>query len=412
MNERYLRLELQLLSPTCIGQRPTAPGALAQTLNYLSGTAVRGGIAGHWLGGRRYDDLHDDESQQFSELFLRGQVRFGNALPLDSKAVTEVVPRTAWTAKRLGGWRGDGNSGVRDVLSLLLQLSPTAMQQQAGDAISFDEQTAQDLEKENLKSLDQEFALHQSGSWRGHSPARRLISRTALAAPQGDNDRGLASEGQLYSFEALETRQRFATILSGAAERIEALDKLLTPSNNTSAGIILRMGQGRSRGMGQVLVTDRSLVMPKERSAEQLMEQAEQFSARANAPQGTVFLPVTLESDLLLRDRYLLPCSSGEPRETLARYLPNPPVSMRLRAATQSTRWSGGWDELRRMPRPAQLAVVMGSVWVFEVERSALHAAVSWWLEAERRALGERRIEGYGRVQLLHPLHTEERDLW
>jgi CRISPR-associated Csx10 family RAMP protein len=397
MNERYLRLELQLLSLTCIGQRPTAPGAVAQTLNYLSGTAVRGGLAAHWLGGRRYDDLRNDEARQFSELFLQGRVRFGNALPLDSKALTEVVPRTAWTAKRHGGWRGDGKSGVRDVLSLLLQP---------------DEQTAQELEE--LESLGQEFALHQSGRWWGHNPARRLISRTALAAPQGDNDRGLASEGQLYSFEALETRQRFATILSGAAELLEALDKLLTTSKDTSEAGVLRMGQGRSRGMGQVLITDRRRVMPKERSAEQLAEQAEQFSARAHAPKGIVFLPVTLESDMLLRDRYLLPCSSGEPRETLARYLPNlpAPATMRLHTATQSTRWIGGWDEIRRMPRASQLAIVMGSVWVFEVERSELHAAVSWWLEAEHRALGERRGEGYGRVQLLHPLHTEERDLW
>jgi hypothetical protein len=111
---------------------------------------------------------------------------------------------------------------------------------------------------------------------------------------------------------------------------------------------------------------------------------------------------------MILRDHYLLPCSSGEPSVTLCRYLPNPPGSMRLAAAFQGTRWVGGWDMIREVPRTPELAVEQGSVWVYQVDRHQLDAAVTWWTEAEAQRLGERTALGYGRVCLLHPFHTAE----
>jgi hypothetical protein len=126
------------------------------------------------------------------------------------------------------------------------------------------------------------------------------------------------------------------------------------------------------------------------------------------------YLPVTLESDTILRDHYLLSSSSGDPTETLWRYLPVADPALRqmaLHTAVQSTRWLGGWDELRRLPRPPQLAVQQGSVWVYRVPArdDLLDAALRWWLQAEADGVGERRSEGFGRVRLLHPVHMEDR---
>jgi hypothetical protein len=115
---------------------------------------------------------------------------------------------------------------------------------------------------------------------------------------------------------------------------------------------------------------------------------------------------------MILRDRYLLPCASGEPSETLNRYLPGAPAEMNLRLSIQDAHWVGGWDMVRGLPRAPRLAVRQGSVWVYSVPNANLSDAIAWWVRAQRDGLGELRGQGFGRVRLLHPLHAEERDRW
>jgi CRISPR-associated protein Csx10 len=148
----------------------------------------------------------------------------------------------------------------------------------------------------------------------------------------------------------------------------------------------------------------------QQRFMKDIVSTIEDFSQRAGAPAEYAYLPVTLQSDVILRDHYLLPCSSGALQETLVRYAPDPGITMELYDALQSTRWISGWDELRRMPRPLQLLVQQGSVWVYRVKQTELATAITWWLERETQGIGERRNEGFGCVRLLHPLHAEERE--
>jgi CRISPR-associated Csx10 family RAMP protein len=385
-----LQLHLLLLSPTCVGRRPTSPGQIAETQSYLSGTVLRGAVAALLLAGRHFYQLPDEDRQQFKRIFVDEQVHFGNAIPFSHKGRTWIVPGTAWSDKRRGGWSGDKNKpGVTDVLPLLLRNQDT----------------------EDLDRVGDEFVLEPRGPrWKGISVRRRLISRTAIADSGGSptGGRGTAADRLLYSFEALETRQEFSAILDGPDGLIDVLRSRLQRDT------VLQIGQGRSRGLGQVQITNIGIVPREVRDAGRLADTAREFSqAVADDHPTHSYLPITLVSDMLLRDNYLIPCTSGELSVTLSRYLSNPsPPSLELCYAIQDTRWVGGWDDFRRLPRAPQLAVTQGSVWVYRIANDDLDQAVAWWLAAEEAGLGERVAEGFGRVRLLHPLHQEVGRIW
>lgn len=385
-----IRVELRLDAPTCIAQRPTAPGQMVTTQGYLSGAALRGAIAARWLAGRKPDELDGEEGRAFELVFQKGAVRFGPGWPMPPETgETWIVPKSAWTAKRDGGWKSDWNAGVHDALPHLLA------------------DTAKDHELlDDLDPFGGEFAWRDgaSGPVGGLEVRRRLIMRSAIGP-----GRGVAADGQLYAFEAIESKQPFVATLTGPDDALEELQK-----RAIVAGATLTLGSRRSAGDGAASMTWVEAVPAVERDVATLIGQARAFSGRAEAKDGQVYLPVTLESDLILRDEYLLPCTSGDPRDTLRRYFPEdpPPGDMRLVTAIQSTRWVGGWDMVRSLPRPPQLAVEHGSVWVYRVPEADLEAAIGWWLRAERDGLGEGLGQGLGGVRLLHPFHAESRKVW
>ncbi len=415
---KTLSLTLKLLAPTCIANRPTARGQIVETLSYLSGTALRGAVAERLLAGRRPAALPPDERARFQRAFLAGEVRFAHGWPQpEPTATTQVVPRSAGSYKRDEGWRARDGRGVFDRLAAMLRLHRLDAQ---GSSAIWDELAHQaDQQMTELEPLNQSFASVTTRIWRGCTPTRRLISRTAITSMERGlptAGRDVAADGQLYSFEALEVGQTFRATVRGPEGLVAWLtqDTLVASVGNTRS--TLTLGQGRSRGLGLVELVHVTPHEPEVRTAETLATQARAFSERAGLPATAgYYLPVTLEADTILRDNYLLPCGSGDPTITLARYRPLTTANgtlfpMTLDDALQSSRWLGGWDLLRRMPRPPQLAVTQGSVWVYHVPHdAALKAAIDWWLAAEQTGLGERCAEGFGRVRLLHPFHAEAR---
>jgi CRISPR-associated protein Csx10 len=410
--KKMMRVVFLLQSPLCIARRPTAPGQPIETLPYLSGTVVRGSIATAWLQGRRFAELSADEQAIFQQLFLFPNVIFRNGLPLPAHKTdvqVEVVPQTAWAHKHDDiGWlykekKGKKGTGVFNQLpTLLCHQDPNA-----------------DRKGDRLDRFDTPFAFLDENNYKGISVSKRMITRTAI-----DSQRGTARDQFLYTLDALETGQGFVATMQGQEKQIKVLERVL--QKNT----ILRMGQARSRGLGEVLVEQvvlshvPDLAQEKKQALAHVRSFTQMVRKRANGPlldeQGNplgkdmMLLPVTLESDVLLRDIYLLPSSDPRPSTTLGRYLALPEsleqeMQLHLPGMMQSSHWIGGWDELRRIPRPPQLAIAMRSVWTFRVPSAHLDAAVTWWLQAQQQGLGERCNEGYGQIRLCHPLHMKEK---
>lgn len=418
-------LQIELRAPTCIALRPASPGQVSETLPYLPGTTIRGALAQRWLAGRRLEALPAREMELFQNVMLTGTVQFHHAWPEPEQPReqrTEIVPLTAAGHKRDPGWINDNGKGVIDLLAPLLRLRRV-------DDPALADQIA------NLERLEQRFAQVEGRSWHALKVRRRLISRTAvnpMLGPIPRHVRDVASDGQLYSIVALEAGQLFRTRIQGPAALIGSLavhtlglppdtaEEALAEQVRTllaNQDLLVTLGQGRSRGLGQARLRIASSPNTQARDPARLAVQAEAFSRRAGLPTTEgFFLPVTVESDLLLRDRYLNPSSTMAPTETLSRYRPlssdgtirGTPFTMTLVESVLATRWLGGWDELRRLPRPPLLALQPGSVAVFQVGTSDLTTAIGWWQAVERDGIGERTAEGFGHVRLLHPLHADE----
>ncbi len=433
---KTLRVVFRLLSPLCIARRPTAPGQPIETLEYISGTVVRGALATAWLQGRRFEQLEPNEQEQFRDLFLSQHMVFGNGLPLPEyqpDVTVEVVPQTAWCQKYDNvGWSHDVHprtkkrgKGVFDQLQLLLcGQDPNTGREGEAKLDRFDKTFAY-CEENHYKSVKTTptnatttptIAYCEGKHYKKVQVSKRLITRTAI-----NSKRGVAQERFLYTLEALETGQQFSSTIRGPEAHIAAIQQVL------QAGLLVRMGQARSRGLGEVKVERVEESIPKSDSVQDAMAKGEAFTQMVRARAECLFhdehgnllgddmllLPVTLESDVLLRDNYLLPSSDPRPTVTLGRYCPLPSeliehMHLHQPGLVQSSHWIGGWDELRRVPRSPQLAISMRSVWTFRVPQAHLEAAVGWWVQAQRQGLGERRNEGYGRVRLCHTLHTRK----
>lgn len=400
---KTLRVVFRLRSPLCIARRPTAPGQPIETLHYLTGTVVRGGNSNRWLQGQLYDDLPPAEQKTFRELFLNPAVTFRNGVPLpggSTQATIEVVPHTMWKQKYdETGWVNENGMGVSDYLKTFL----------------CNESVPDGMERFSTSFASREGRRYTSKDLK---PPTRLITRTAV-----DSRRGTARDGFLYTLEALETGQRFRGIISGPEQLLAQLQAVGLRENQA-----LSMGQGRTRGMGEVTIEKvEELAAPDlEQEQAQAVENVKRFTHMVrdcasplrdedgnSLNDDTMLLPVVLESDVLLRDNYLLPSSDPQPFATLGRYLPlsatlNTQMVLHRAGVVQSTTWIGGWDAIRGVPRSPQLAVMMGSVWTFRVPSAHLDEAVAWWLRAQQEGVGERRNEGYGRVRLCHPMHLME----
>jgi len=386
-----LTLTMLLRSPLCIARRPTAPGQTTTTLTYITGTVLRGALAAVWLHGRRSAEITGAERERFQRIFQSNEVTFGNAVPFTNAAPTIVAPQTLWREKNTSGWLVTGGSGVSDMLTTFLQDAP---------------------ETDGCERIDDLFlAVDGASRYQGHSVARRLIMRSEL-----HNQRATTQAGQLYTLEAIEAGQYFQGCVTGPDDLITDLRMTARLADEP----LLGMGRGRSRGLGEVLCTLEPPTASVPHDANALSDAIESFTRMVRGDHENLMLdtmalgddlllPITLLSDVILRDQYLLPSSDAQPITTLRRYRPLPPqlTTMQLvrSGVVQSTQWIGGWDEVRRLPRQPQLAIALGSVWTFRIPRAALVPAINWWLAVEQSGIGERCSEGFGRVQLCHPLH-------
>jgi CRISPR-associated protein Csx10 len=66
-----------------------------------------------------------------------------------------------------------------------------------------------------------------------------------------------------------------------------------------------------------------------------------------------------------------------------------------------------GWNDLWRLPKPDDLAITMGSVFLFGVTAPLNDDLLDILLNIQNNGLGARRREGFGRVVVASPFHWE-----
>lgn len=432
---KYLSLDLTALSPLSI-RADHAPGSAGNS-PYIAGTALMGSLA---AVHRRY---HPEQTGEFERLFLSGQIQYPNLYPAslkhedvkqrDTKRRKEPsdegaqpiypIPKTAQSCKRFAGFISDREiddppHGVHD------GLLDWAVFELAGSQ-TVDALMALRGHKECRKCKK---AMHRfggvyrrtGGTQGGQSRVETGVG-TRLQTHTGiDRGTGTVQEGILYNRQVFEEQARFSGI-------VRLPDELERPFMNFIEQVgesgLVRVGTGRTRGLGKVLLSIGALT-DEPFGLTEFEQRLKNFDNALRRQAGEYlkeielapfYFALTLHAPAILRDPLLRYCGSID-EETLAELLKHsqedaPFVEDDFTRIYQAadTRRVTGWNELWGTPKVNEFAIETGSVFLFSSNAENMSALYQALFELEQRGIGQRRGEGFGRIYVSDPFHVQVR---
>lgn len=362
---RYLPYRLSLRAPAVLTSLAGGPNS-SRTLPFIPGSAMRGAAA------RGFGDPVGDAErlEQFRAVILGNGVYFLNAYPRAGGRRTLPIPVSLFAEKNgsigplgeINAWDLSAFSGTQDDAGTSWPDAP-------------------------LTSFADPFV-----SIGGAQPLRASPARTCRIHQQRDRARGRAwkeerngreeTHGAIFSFESLDGGQEFEGLIQVHAQNEAECDALIATVRNALSGPVL-LGRSRRAGYGG----DAAISWGNARTRE--TEGAGFVSA--DIPVNTEFRAL-LTSACVARDPetgQLDPTQSAvELVERLGR-----------RVKVIARRWSfelvGGFNRKWRLEIPQALACAAGSVLVL---RTTAPIPRDDLLDIENVGLGERRVDGFGRV--------------
>ncbi len=253
------------------------------------------------------------------------------------------------------------------------------------------------------------FYTLKNGKIEQRSVTQRTLTRVAI-----NRRRGTAEDQRLYSLLALNevTEQqptRFCGSLvcpTGKAIEMQAALEALT-----------HLGARQTTGLGAVQVTLSAGVHTFEPVAEiqrrvQAMTTRFQQQAALYEKLGGAPWPITAETIFtvnLLSDAILLAQGWVPTHELSADMLAEATgIKAHLIRAFTTTSIVGGWNVSWQRPKASDVAVTMGSLFVFQADGPLNHDQYRALTQLQLDGIGERRAEGYGQIRICDEFHLME----
>lgn len=362
---RYLPYTLSLRAPavlTSLGGDPTRP----RTLPFIPGSALRGAAA-RGLGDPRADI---GRREVFRQLILDGTVRFLNAYPKAGGRRTLPAPASLRTDKNSAA----GPRGEIEAWDLA--------------AVGHESTGGARWPEASLSELPHPFV-----SVGAAQPLRVGPARGSRVHQQRDRARGRAWKdpgteelhGTIFTFEFLEAEQEFDGLVQILGKNEATCDALAAHVKKALRGPIL-VGRSRRGGYGGDATISWGDLRDREVTGQGIIS--------SDVRKGTSFRAL-LVSAYVGRD---LETGQLDPTHLVSE------VKDRLggRAAVVHRRWRfqlvGGFNRTWRLEIPQALACAAGSVLVLQATDRIPFADL---VAVENAGLGERRVEGLGRVVFL-----------
>jgi len=434
---KHYSIELKAISPLAI-RSDHAPGG-AETAKYISGTTLSGSLAAvHRL-------LHDKNTNDFESLFLSGKVSYPNLYPAlfndPNVYVLDLpvypMPKTAQSCKRFSGFqymtedeirRGeDKGHGVRDGLFdwALFKISRALQRETVAtldilrrhESCTYDTGANPDTPQYCHESMDHFGGYYcRDDSEEDAFFSAQIDAHTRLQTHTGINRQsGTVHEGILYNRQVFDEGMRFGGIVKinddGDDRLIRQFEDFLRDVGNTG---LVRIGTGRTRGMGNVsLTTNPEKDLADRLSAfkgrlvkfnEVLRKEAEKINLQSDLK--PFYFALTLHSPLIINDD-LLRYQSTFDKNTLATLTDISSKKFQSVYQCTSLRRVTGWNQLWGTPRTNEYAIETGSVFLFAYSESLDNALAEALFDLEEQGIGRRRAEGFGRVCVSDPFHLE-----
>jgi CRISPR-associated protein Csx10 len=415
----------------------------AKGADFIPGTTLVGALAA------AYRLLNPTQTDEFERLFLREQVLYPSLYPATFKhenkemqalQATDLpvypLPKTAQSCKRHDGFRlpQDDEVKAHGVHDSLIDWAIAKLGQEYGSSDpllalkkhKFCPWPNDDWPDDN-ETRDKacgEVMDHYRGYYRRHNkkpymiiarPNMRLRTHTGI-----DRETGTVEEGILYNREVFEEGMRFwGSILFPEDDKelvplFEGFIKEIGPTG------LVRIGTGRTRGMGRVTLRVQHLPDEQSRFAsfqqrldklnKKLHDQAADFGL--NGLDNKFYFALTLHSPLILCDEFLRYRGTidHDVLQKLLQDLPGAdceiPGLKRIYQAASVSRITG-WQEMWGLPRTNEYAIDTGSVFLFECTAPLDEKVRERLFKLEEQGLGKRRVEGFGRICISDQFHQE-----
>lgn len=383
----------------------------SSTLTYVPGSASLGGLAGAYCSLRESMQTDDVSREHFADWFLGENLYCGNLYPamFDSDALrnhempVHPIPSTARSCKRFPGFRfgaheaDDARHGVTDAL---IPLTLFALTGEGRPGVLGHLQNCP-ICSEPLDSFSGFYRRGAKADEVGRSEVRlALRTRSGIAFSTGT-----AQQGVLYSREVLQEGSTFWGLWRIPDAGGKSFESFVEEAVNAGR---VRLGNNRTRGLGCVSIEMREQAGEDCDTLRQRVQAFDVALRQAATEAGietpaALYVPLTLTSDAILYDRLLRPqlqVTSGYLSEKWA--LTGATVISQVSAVHRLQGWSALWG----LPKPDELAIAMGSVFV--VALTSINAETWSRLHAlQEHGLGSRRTEGFGALRVADSFHFE-----
>lgn len=347
---KALTFTIELLEPLLIANPVSGDENSATGLSHIPGSVLRGALAHAFTKGKR-GDLGD---AQFKYLFF-GDVQFLNAYPVIEGRRGLPMPQS---------WRRSKDASEIDpVIDLANPTTDTPREQLKRLSQTFTHIQPPPLNIEDGDGHDDDGEQNISTAF-VYEPDRRI----SVHILQQDRRQAVQTgTGTIFRYDALAAGECFGGVILSEDD-----DTLNTLAGHLRDGVF-KLGKSRSAGYGAVAISNVKI--------EQGWREYEAMPARNQAR-----VVVTLLSDAIVRDP-----DTGAFAATLGAVL-----GMKEDESFARTHIGGGFNLAWGLPMPQAHAIQAGSVFVFE-RTEALMSALRI---AEQSGVGERRIEGFGRIAI------------
>jgi len=378
------------VSPLAL-HRTRAGRQFTETLDYVSGSTLRGALADAYLAQHNMNAIDPD----FNDLFISGRVSYPDLWPTLPGTVTTLLPLSARACKRYGF---DHSRSVSDDLL-------ASAYQSAGGKELCEEVVEVDKNKEKRCEADLDRARGYLSDLATKKPLRleyRLRMNVAIERSVGSQ-----ASGFLFSHQTVQTHTKNeenkgtkSRLLFAGAVRVESKGLLEKLRSLAPEGASLSIGASRTRGLGEVRIVGWQEGAALSSTLSDRWNEFNKKAASVGARKEKKAFSITLMSHLILRDKLLQP-KLEELDSSDFGLQPN----LECAACFTNAIVVAGWNAALGMPKPDSVALCRGSVWLFEVEEKCENETLMQLKKLEDEGLGERRVEGFGRVLACAPFH-------
>ena len=380
------KISIYLESPVCISQNHKTGNEIS-TLDYITGRTIRGALAHEFIRQHGQESVADDA---FKNLFLSSNVQFPDCYIRTGN----VIPLSAGTCKYKPGFHAPGldSHGVRD---LLFEHSLYSV-----NSLDINKLPRRCAEKECNAPFDRfpgYYFKSSSTAFELQRVAKRFLTRNQVSEI-------FLSARKPFTLEVLEEQQNFDALITENSYQ-HLIDAMGSTHN-------LRIGSAKSRGLGQVCI---EVSKTADDARDSVPERFREFNYLFNPhTPDMMWFSITLQSNSILLDellRFKTELTVGDLIDAVS--LSDDEQQM-LKFFSPVRSWTAtsliaGWNAAHKLPRENELAIVKGSVFVFNsddanVDRLVLGSALD---KIEKAGIGERLNEGFGRIRVCDEFHWE-----